>query len=572
MLRLVFAKCVMVAGLVLSAIMATAFAAQAQGVLVRPMMMEVAGRPGQTLNVPLELRGTAAEGTVTMDLALHELMQSPGGSWLAVDVDADLDAEGHASAADWVSLSAEAPVVQPLETTELTVSIRIPQDARGYHFAALMVRSRADPDAEGLQYRMGFMIPIIVEIQGRPARQNISLPGVSMEFVDTDFTEERPDLVEGREHIGSTFAHLGVVNAGRTYSRVSGELRIEQQAGQNWRLVTRQEISERGIIPGSELRLGGDLERRLPSGTYRLTGRLNVDGRRAGQMQEIIEFEGDPDVDRLALDTELRLTPELVNMDIVPGATRTTAVSIENPSEDPIAVRIGVDTPDGLKGVAMGELRGTELSAAPWTEVRPSEFTLRPNGRQNVRVISRIPREDLEHPNFYTDLILSGQYEDGQSAGETRSRVHLADAGAESPPRGVIERLAVAEGEAESRYLGSMRFVNTGLVHAEPRVRLTLLNPQGNEVRRFSVSASESGPLLPLGTRRFGGELDFSGIGEGVYGLRANVELEGGDDVSTQRVIRVEHEDVQTDDGPAQAARVTVLEGEELPEPEAVEG
>ena len=83
---------------------------------------------------------------------------------------------------------------------------------------------------------------------------------------------------------------MSIANSGQTFSRVRGDLTVERQNGGRWRVVTRVPVKERGIIPGVTLNLGGDLERRLPSGAYRLRADLFVDGRRVAPMQKTIEF------------------------------------------------------------------------------------------------------------------------------------------------------------------------------------------------------------------------------------------------------------------------------------------
>ena len=541
--------------LTLSAILTFAGAGTslAQGFMVEPMRVQVSVAPGQDVQVPVNIRNTATDGPRDLELRLVHLDQNAAGGWAFQDI-AD-GAPVHQSSLDWTSLSATAAQIEPLEPAQVMLRFEPPRNARGTYFAALLVETPAPPeDAVGVSVRMRFLIPVIIEIEGRSVRQNVQLDDLVMTYDEADDRDP------------TTNAHLQITNAGETFSRVTGNLRIERRSGDRWRLVTRFETRERPIIPGVTLELGQDLERRLPSGTYRLRGELMVDGRRLPPLQKEIEFEGDPNVDALAYDTELRLSPEMVQMDVVPGATRTTILRIENPGEDAVTVDLGAATPRGLMGVRMGDLVGTELSAEQWTTVRPAQFTLRGGANQNVRVISSVPSEDELHANYYADLTLAGRYADGQSAGTQSSVIHLVNRAAETARQGVIETLSLAEA-APNLFAVQARFVNTGNTHVAPLGQVVVTTPQGQTVRSASLSGAE-GMLLPLGERVFGGEIDFSDVEPGMYALRANVDLEGGDSASLQHVIEVAHEDVQTDDGIVQEARVTVREGAELPEPE----
>ncbi len=316
-----------------------------------------------------------------------------------------------------------------------------------------------------------------------------------------------------------------------------GELTIERQNGSKWRVVTRMPVKERGIIPGVTLSPSGDLKRRLPSGTYRLWANLFVDGRRVAPMEKTVQFAGDPSA-TVAYDATLLLQPGTIDMKVVPGATRTTVLNIENTSTDPVKIEMSSRTPRGLLGVQMGNLVGTALSAQPWMKIQPSSFTLRGNGRRNVRVVATVPKAGVDYPNYYADLVLDGTYLDGQSAGETYSTVHLDNAAIKSVPDGAIERMSIAEGD-DSRFIAQLHFANIGNVAFEPSARVSVLSPQGALIASATL-AGDTGTLLPLGKRTFSGELNLAGIEPGYYTLRSVVGIAPGDDVSMQKLLLVE--------------------------------
>jgi hypothetical protein len=537
-------------GLLALVIAALAWApARAQGFMVKPMRMEATAHAGRTIEIPLEVRNTLGSEVRTIELRLADISQNLDGTWRLIEPGSTDKSPQAFSSLAWTSLSQAQAEIAPLEPAEIMVRLNPPADARGAYFAAIIAETPAPEVTAGVAVRIRFVIPLIIEIEGRPARQNVVLDDVVINGVDG---------IDGAKT--STAVALRIVNEGRTYSRVKGQVTVEIKSNDRWRPVTRFEVKERSIIPGMTLELGEDIKRRLPSGSYRLRGELNVDGRRIAPVDKEIVFEGDPDVSTLAYDTALILTPGLVDMDILPGATRTTVLRIENPGTDAVKINMSTATPPGLASVAMGDLLGVSLSAEPWTEILPAEFTLRPGSRQNVRVITRVPKDGVDHANYYGDLVLTGSYVDGQSAGETRSTVHLAYSGVESKPQAQIEEITLAEGDKPSQYFAQMRLTNIGNVHMQPSARLFVLSAQGGQVRNVPLSGEE-GPLLPLGKRTFSAELDFNGIEPGYYALRVKAKIAGDVESTGQQVILVETDEHVGDDGKAVSVpRVTLVD------------
>lgn len=535
------------------------FPASAQGFMVKPMRMEVSAPAGRTIEVPLEIRNTMGSDVRVIDLRLAEISQNPDGTWRLIEPGSTEDTSKLFSSLAWTSLAESTANIEPLEPAEIMVRLTPPPDARGAYFVAIVAETPAPEISEGLAVRVRFVIPVIVEIEGRPARQQVVLQDVVMNYLDG---------ADGKAP--TTTAALRIANAGRTYSRVKGYLTVERKSEERWRPVTRFEVRERAIIPGVTLELGDDLKRRLPSGDYRLRGELSVDGRRVTPVETELAFVGDPKADTLACDTALILTPGLVAMDIVPGATRTTVLRIENPGTDAVKVQMSSSTPLALGGVAMGDLLGTALSAEPWTEIVPSEFTIRPGTRQNVRVMSRVPRDGVDHGNYYGDLVLEGTYADGQSAGKTRSTVHLSFSGIASMPQAVIEQITLAESDKPAEYFVQMRLTNIGNVHLDPSARVFVLSAQNRQLRNVPLTADE-GPLLPLGKRTFSAELNVEGLEPGYYALRATAKIGGEKDIAGQQIMLLEMGEGLDADGKAVSVpRVTLVDPATADLPEGV--
>jgi hypothetical protein len=511
--------------------------AYGQGFMVKPMRIEVAPAPGRQIEIPVEIQNTAGDGARDIELRLVELSQGVEGGWRLIEPDSGEDVSQLYSSVSWASLPVDRISIEPLQAATISVQVNVPVDAKGAYFAGLIAETPLPADPQGIVVRVRFLIPLIVEIAGRTVRQQVSLANVEMSRVDAIGATP-----------GSTKASLVIVNEGRTFSRVKGKLSIESRNGDTWRLVTRLDVPERSIIPGVTLQLGDDINRRLPTGTYRLKGELSVDGRRLPQMVKEVEFTGDASADAVAFDTALLLEPLSVSMDVLPGATRTTTVAIANPGPDPIRVSMESVTPLGMLGVEMGQIRGTDLSAQPWTEIRPAEFTIRPGGRQNVRVISRIPEDGVQYPNYYASLVLKGVYPDGQSAGETRSTLHLANVRGESRADAVVDQLSISEGPTPTQYIIQSRIANIGNVHILPLARAFLLTPQGRQTV-VTALAGDDGMILPLGKRTYGAEIDLAGVEPGYYALRVTFDLGDDKEVSKQQVVLVGTQEIVGPDG-----------------------
>ncbi len=254
-----------------------------------------------------------------------------------------------------------------------------------------------------------------------------------------------------------------------------------------WIPISSADFSDKKIMPGLKFHLTTDLERRLPSGHYKLTGILYVDGRRISPLAAEIDFDGDPTVQKLAIDSALILEPSELFIDSAPGGVRTSILSIENASDDIVEIETQSCIPKPLNGVAMGELRGDALSNAKWIRLSPAKFRIRGGGRQNVRVVTSMPKEE-QHAHYYGDLILRATYPDGQSAGITKSLIMVRNVQAEGDPKATLQRVSLADGEG-SDYILSARAVNTGNVHFSPACHALLVTGIGQTVAKAALSS-----------------------------------------------------------------------------------
>jgi len=482
-----------------------------QGFMVEPMKMEFTLRAGQTIEEVLQLRNTGGQNTKTLDLKLMELTQSETGAWWVIEPGSNVDTSHLSSCLEWIKLSAESVEVKPLEMVPVKVNLRVPRRARGFYAAALTAQTKPKRDTKGITIVFRFLIPILVEIQGRPARQKIELGDASMQFLE-----------QSQKNSATTLVSMNIVNKGGTYSRLKGNVNVMWQVGENWQRVTSAEFREVGIIPGVKLNLESDLKRRLPSGEYRLKGTAYVDGRRIRPLVKEIEFVGDPTVTKVAADTPLILEPSTLSIKAIPGSTRTSAIKIRNLSEEAVNVSVGVEVPESLRTVALGELKGEDLTCAGWIKVIPDSFTVRPGRHRSIRVIARLPKNEKMYAKYYATLVLRAAYTDGQSAGKNTSLILLENAKIKAKAAAQIMKVSLAAEEG-SRYIVRAKFGNVGDVHFTPKCKAVVSEPDGAPVLESALSG-QGQVMLPLETRDFSGILDFSGVEEGSYRLTVSID------------------------------------------------
>ncbi|MGI5819710.1 MAG: hypothetical protein ACOX9R_16625 [Armatimonadota bacterium] len=519
-----------VLALVAVALMALSYVpACAQGFMVKPMIVELTPSPGDAIRTSIEIHNNIGQ-TQRIQVRARELTQASGGAWQA-SAPENAPAGGR-SALEFMEVSAEELTLAAREGGRVDLTFRVPQRARGFYGAALLINSTPPDTAPGaVAMVVQFLIPIIVQIEGRPARENIAIADLDMRFIRGGTRAVAPG--QTREFPPTTEVGMVIANAGETLGRVSGELTVSGKVDDTWRQVARIDLRQRSLIPGGEFTMTSDIGRRLPSGEYRLSATMRLGGRFAGRQERIIEFEGDPEIRTLMTDVPLMMD-DIVQVEAARGGTRSTSFVIENPTNDEVHVATAVDVPRGLRGVALGELDGQELSAAGWVEINPESFRLRGGTSRTVRVISRAPADLPGHPNYYADLHIGAFYPDGQSAGRWKTIVHAKVPGAESSPAAKLENILVSQ--VEDGYAVTAQFANVGDVHTRPSCEARLRGADAVELR--AQMDSQTTIALPLAIMEWSGNLPLAGVRPGRYTLE--VALLYGDRSTTGGVeVRV---------------------------------
>jgi hypothetical protein len=499
-------------------------------IMVQPMMMNLAVRSGQTVTREIELQNTSAERTEIADLRVLELSQDENGTWIEIEPGPEVPLKT-SSCREWINLSKETAEVRPLSITRVEVTLRIPPGSRGFYGASIIAQSR--PGARvGITISVRYVVPILVEISDRPQRHNVELKDVNLEFHQ-----------ESELGPATTIATMRITNEGSTASDLKAYARIRTYSGGHWRMITIAEFEDVTIIPGVELRLKSDISRSLPSGTYDVSGALFVDGRRVKPIDKEVEYAGDPTVKTVATDAELHLDPREVIVEALPGATRTSVLKVTNFSDETVNIKTELVMPAVFRGVSIGDLTGMDLYCSEWISIEPNEFTIVSGGRQNIRIVTRMPNPGSEQPWYYTQLTLQATYTDGQNAGKKDTFICVANKNTSAEPVVQPGRLNIAVTEG-SKYVVVARFANFGKIHYTPKCRGVITTPGGGFVREITFSG-KSGLMIPFESRDFAGIVDFSDIGPGLYRLSSILEYAAERSVNNDVPIRVSGEGEQ---------------------------
>lgn len=498
-----------------------------QNLYVKPMIIEINPYPGMTVETSLEIFN-ASNQTRFVKFDLHELTQGRNAFWQILG-EAGLTAKdvNVLSCYDWVSLSDPNVIVGPARRTKIKVRLKVPPTAKGFYLAGLTATLSPTQAPGGVGIVVRFLVPILVDIRARAQRQKLTLTDVGMKF--------RP---ESSRMPASTLVTMTIANEGKTYSSVEGSVMVKKRVGENWRRITEVEFDKRKVIPSVEVQLETDIERRLPSGEYKLFGQFNIEGRRAKPLEKIIEFEGDPTISDTATDAAIELQPQQITIETMPGATRSTVIQVSNVSESGVVeVAASLEVPEMLKGVALGALQGEELTCPQWLTVRPTKFNLRSGARQNIRIVAKMPNSELEHANYYASLNLRSRYNNGQSAGNSSALFCVHNKNLESQPKGQVMKLTLGE-EKPSRYIVTALFGNVGNIHFSPKCRVVIINEEGKRKANLTLKGDLTS-MFPLEVRGFSEVVDFSGFEPGRYYVEAIMDYGTGEVASARISIRV---------------------------------
>lgn len=510
--------------------------------MVQPLEFKPQTRANKQINTALQIHSLEENEALEISLKVVELSQMPSGEWQIFDPDPNaggdyiegFDVSQLSSCSDWIKLSTSNITIDPQGQVPVEVMIRVPPRAHGFYSAGILTSYHVVPEGSDVGYFLRYLVPVLIQIEGRTILPKIKLLDVDMEHVPAQ--GERP---------ATTNIQMSIENDGMTYSRLRPRARLEGFQDGHWRLITRAEFQDTGIIPGVKLNLKTDIMRSLPSGKYKLAGAIYIDGKRGKAIQREFDFVGDPLLQKAATDAPLDLDPIEVIINGLPGTTRRETLSIHNASDSIVTIQTLFALPSSLAGRGSPNFKGDSLGCPDWLRVEPSEFTLGSYKDQKVRIIAQIPESASDYPWHYAVLGLYANYPDGQMAGLTTANVCVGDRNVNPEPmvRPGILKIDDYDPEKSEFYIYA-EFINDGPVYFTPkRCRAGLAIISGQYVNQLRTSTTlrsdQPGVILPLDTRRYSGVLDLSSVEAGIYRLEVSLEYGVGQRIRKQSAIQV---------------------------------
>jgi len=506
---------------------------------VQPMKLDLQVTVGKQVESAIEIQNIDPNSAHTIDFAITELTQGEDGSWEMIEpndiVDPNspfhgFDVSKLSSCSKWISLGRDSVTVQALQTAPVPLTVNVPRGKRGFFCAGILATIRPRPDTTDVALILQFLVPVIIEIQGRPVRNRVEATDIGMEYHPAQGS--RP---------ATTLLSMKIENNGVTFPRLDPVSRVWIFTEGHWKVLTTTSFRDIGIIPGAKLNLKTSLNKTLPSGKYKIAGVLYVDGQRTRRIEKEIDFTGDPALTKAAADAPLDIFPADVEVENIPGGKRTTLIRVYNGAEETVNVRLGVGLPDSIRNASYQGVKGADLDCSQWLTVEPQQFTLRgEGGMQNVSIVSAMPADATTFPGYYSVLGLWANYPDGQNAGVTTTKVCIKNKNMQTSPQARATRL-IPTVLSESKYLIAASFFNSGIDHFAPVKCKAAVTTGVDRVPRAStlLTSTERGVMLPFESRNFSGILDFANLPADIYRLSAALEYAPGAWATKQIAIRV---------------------------------
>lgn len=511
--------------------------------IVQPMKFEPKSKANRMVKTTLQLHSFDPEIVINIDLSVVELDQNPDGAWHifdpdpnSIDYEEGYDVSRLSSCRSWITLEESEVELGPLAQVPVEVTIKIPPRAKGFYAAGIVASMPALNVDSDVGVLLRYLVPVLIEIQGRAYPPKIELKDV-----------EVVNVPPKDENLATTKIKLKAENKGSTFSRLKPFARIWGFQDGHWRLITRAEFDDTGIIPGVELNLETDIMRALPSGRYRVAGALYVDGRPGRAVEKEIEFVGDPSVQKAATDAPLDLVPRDVIISGFPNSTRTEILEVINASDETVDIQTLFAEPTILLGPATGVVKGQDLTCPSWLRIEPPQFTLKSYQSKRVRIIAKIPETATKYPWHYAVLGLYAHYPDGQTAGLTTTNICVENREPLIDPeaRITLENPVFRDLETENSQHWVVTYVNNaGISHFNTvKCRAGLVLTSGDmvgQVRAVASLRSDESPLiLPYERRQFAGIFDLSAVPDATYRFEVNFEYDKNKSIKKQMNVQV---------------------------------
>lgn len=506
----------------------------AQGFQAQPLHLHFIVYPGSRTEKSFTVQNASATTRTPVNFTPVRVWQTPDGApTFAEPVDYDKmksPPSGLRSCLEWFAVDTKSTVLAPAGAKTVTVRMVTPPGARGFYAGGILVHGEPPKTPNhGVGVIMQFLVLVTVQVQGPAAKEQLKLEHLDMQLVP----------IPGSDRTTTRVA-VQINNSGETRSIISGTLSVLVPAGKEWRRVTETSLSDTSIWPGTQVSVYSDIGRMLPTGHYKLSANIQWNGRKGGSMQDEVDFQGDPRVQTVVSDASLMVMPVDITATLLPRASRSVILTVQNPTQEILKVSCRPDGPRSTAPATGNEITADAFSCASWVRISPESFTLRGGEERRVRIIFQVPENETILPNHYGWIDLNATYQDGQSAGGVqRVPIWIQHPRLKSVKRADAVSLLL-DNDENNRYVVSALFQNTGTIHFSPHARTAVVGGFGRTVLDMALEL-DSERVLPQSVVRGSGVIDFTAVPSGFYQFTVLMDYDG-ELVKKTLPIRVEEQ------------------------------
>ncbi|MGB7061710.1 MAG: hypothetical protein WBF13_05065 [Candidatus Zixiibacteriota bacterium] len=497
-----------------------------QGFGVAPTSVSIDAYPGRKVDSKFTIVTQETKKPTRFSIQVKDVGQRETGSKSPVGV-----GTGARSAAPWITIASEV-VVPPNGRQVVPFTINVPRNAEGAYFAYVVVR--AVPERPEAQIVTAIIPTIAIEVAVNTRSRSPLHLDVSDLSIAPGSSGSPGELI------------LRAANTGTWKASVEGDVllygakgtfpvRVPVPYGRGGKLVE--------IYPGLEVTLRCPLAKMPPPGSYKAVTRLLLNARwhsrsefnleiprsladagRSGRLLQKSEF-----------DLDLWVEPDLVEVTVPPGATRTIPIKIQNRDEREAQMHLAVSDVHVEKS---GFLTYSERSESEtgWVSVSPESLVVGPRRTSTVRAQVTVPKDRPDRGTLVraVRLTASAQSKDEKWHSGNEFGVLVVAVDPQAPPVELtLEKPKLIRTSPDKNPSTAVLVVkNSGGRVARVSGQMVLERASGQRIRTLEVGKTQDEIILPGMEREF--RLPIGPLDEGHFSVRAELSV-AGDKASTKR-------------------------------------
>ena len=238
---------------------------------------------------------------------------------------------------------------------------------------------------------------------------------------------------------------------------------------------------------------------------------------------------------------DLEISPIRAEWQIEAGAAETNVIQVRNVGDQPVRVRAYLqDWTLGRKGeLQFSRPHSQKRSLAPWLEINPTDFQIRPGQTGEIRYTITVP-PSAASGTYWTALLVEGMPVLGGPPSPKRMALHgrfavmLYETVGQPEVKTQFQDLQVVPGKNRLSFV--LGLANSGLGHIRPRrSHILIRDQQGQEVAKVEIPDA---PVLPGSSREIAWDQEIK-LPPGQYSAEARLDVGRREILVRQQVFQV---------------------------------